>query len=102
METWRFLAGAAMSLAMSLVGVALATNFRGVTEWHVRRSMSTASGLRRVPPWRWLPDVPHEERLARFILLERVIGVAFAVVGLMLLITAGYSVLTGQPMRTVK
>ncbi|MEU7801424.1 hypothetical protein AB0B10_19340 [Micromonospora arborensis] len=45
-----------------------------MTEWHMWRSMSTASALRRVPPWRWLPDVPHEERLARFILLERLIG----------------------------
>lgn len=102
METWRVLAGAAMSLAMSLVGVALATNFRGITDWHVRRSMSTASALRRVPPWRWLPNVPHEKRLARFIMLERVIGIAFAVVGVMILATVGYSVVLSQPMQTVK
>ncbi|MGW0501816.1 hypothetical protein [Micromonospora sp. NPDC003241] len=101
METWRVLAGVATSLAMSLVGVALATNFRGVTEWHVRRSMCTASALRRVPPWRWLSDVPHEQRLARFILLERAIGVAFAAVGLMILVVLGYSILSGQPMRMV-
>ncbi len=46
---WRVLAGGAMSLAMCLLGVALASNFRGVTEWHVQRSVSTASVLRRVP-----------------------------------------------------
>lgn len=97
METWRFVAGVMMILTMVLIGVALATNFRGVTEWHVRRSMTTASVLRRVPPWRWLPDVPHEERLTRFILLERLLGVAFAVVSVMILITVGYSFLTGQP-----
>ncbi|MET8833559.1 hypothetical protein ABZV78_06555 [Micromonospora sp. NPDC004540] len=97
METWRFLAGVMMSLTMVLIGVALTTNFRGVTEWHVRRSMATASVLRRVPPWRWLPDVPHEERLARFVLVERLLGVAFAVVGVMILITVGYGFLTGQP-----
>ncbi|MGI5151740.1 hypothetical protein ACQEVC_36170 [Plantactinospora sp. CA-294935] len=102
METWRFLAGAAMSLAVSLVGVVLATNFRGVTEWHVRRSMVKASVLRRVPPWRWLPGVPYEKRLARFILLERLIGAAFAAVGVMILIGVGYGILTGQVMRTVK
>ncbi|MEN3614765.1 hypothetical protein [Plantactinospora sp. ZYX-F-223] len=102
METWRFLAGAAMSLAVSLVGVALATNFRGVTEWHVRRSMVKASVLRRVPPWCWLSDVPGEKRLARFILLERLIGVAFAVAGVMIFVGVGYGILTGQPMRTVK
>ncbi|MBW4703324.1 hypothetical protein [Micromonospora sp. RL09-050-HVF-A] len=85
METWRVLAGAAMSVAMCLLGVALASNFRGVTEWHVQRSMSAASVSRRVPPWRWLPDVSHDKRLARFILLERVIGGAFAAVGLVFL-----------------
>ncbi|MEE6305728.1 hypothetical protein V1634_02620 [Plantactinospora veratri] len=102
METWRPLAGAVLSLAVSLVGVALATNFRGVTEWHVRRSISTASVLRRIPPWRWLPDVSPEERLARFVLLERVLGVAFAAVGVIILIAVGYGVVTGQPMRMVK
>ncbi|MDM4720432.1 hypothetical protein QTQ03_12925 [Micromonospora sp. WMMA1363] len=54
METWRYTAAGLMSLTMGLVGVALTTNFRGVTEWHVRRSMASASVLRRVPPWRWL------------------------------------------------
>ncbi|MDW5324668.1 hypothetical protein [Plantactinospora sp. KLBMP9567] len=102
METWRVLAGAVMSLAMGLVGVALAANFRGVTEWHVRRSMSTASALRRVPPWRWLPNVPYEKRVARFILLERVIGVAFATTSIMVLIGVGLSILTGQPLQAVK
>ncbi|MEU4775048.1 hypothetical protein [Micromonospora sp. NPDC023644] len=102
METWRVLAAVIIGPAVSLVGVALATNFRGVTEWHVRRSMSTASVLQRVPPWRRLPDVPHEERLARFILLERLIGIAFAAFGVMILATVGYSFLTGQPMQAVK
>lgn len=99
METWRFLAGVAMSVTMCLVDVALATNFRGVTEWHVRRSMSTASVLRRFPPGRWLPDASHNERLARFILLERVIGVASTAVGLVFLVVLGYIILTDQPMR---
>ncbi|MFY1673361.1 hypothetical protein ACN27G_25915 [Plantactinospora sp. WMMB334] len=101
-ETWRLLAGAAMSLVMSPVGVALATNFRGVAEWHVRRSMGAALPLRRVPPWRWLPEVPYDRRLARFVLLERAIGVAFAVVGITILIVVAYSVLAGQPLRAVK
>ncbi|GGM49812.1 hypothetical protein GCM10011608_38410 [Micromonospora sonchi] len=102
METWRFLAGVAMSVTMCFVGVALATNFRGVAERHVHRSMFTASALRRVPRWGWLPDVTHNERPARFILLERVIGVAFAAVGLVFLVVLGYSALTDQPMRMVK
>lgn len=102
METWRVVAAVIFGPALSLLGVALASNFRGVTEWHVRQSMSFAGGLRRVPPWRWLPDVPDEERLARFILLERAIGVAFVAAGIMILVTVSYSALTGQPMQKVK
>ncbi|MEV4758736.1 hypothetical protein AB0J86_27040 [Micromonospora sp. NPDC049559] len=102
METWRFLAGVVTSLALSLAGVCLATNFRGVTEWHVRRSTSNASVLRRVPPWRRLPDDPHERRLARFVLLERLVGAAFAVTGVLILVGVGYGILTGQPVRMVK
>ncbi|MEH0842835.1 hypothetical protein V6U81_10645 [Micromonospora sp. CPCC 205711] len=98
METWRFLAAVLMSLTLSLVGVGLAANFRGVTQWHVRRSMSVASVLRRIPPWRWLPDARYDQRLARFVLLERAIGVAFAAVGIMFLILLGYGVLSGEPM----
>ncbi|MFF0470547.1 hypothetical protein ACFYPX_24315 [Micromonospora zamorensis] len=98
METWRFMAGVVMVLALGLIGVALATNFRGVTEWHMRRSMTTASVLRRVPPWRWLPDAQYDERLARFVLLERVMGAVFAAASVLFLITLVYQVLSGEPM----
>lgn len=98
METWRFVAAVMMSLTVGLIGVALATNFRGVTEWHVRRSMATTSVLRRVPPWRWLPEAPYDKRLARFVLLERAIGVSFVAVGVMFLIVLVYGVLSGEPM----
>ncbi|MEQ4302534.1 hypothetical protein ABNF97_14245 [Plantactinospora sp. B6F1] len=91
-----------MSVAVGLVGVALATNFRGVTEWHVRQSMATASVLRRVPPWRWSLGVPYEKRLARFILLERLIGGVLAAVGVVTLVGVGYGILAGQPVRMVK
>ncbi len=102
METWRLLTGVLMMLAMILVGVALATNFRGVTEWHVRQSMSTAGVLRRVPPWRWLPEPDHDKRLARFVLLERVFGVACAAGGAMALILVGYAILSGEPIPSSK
>lgn len=98
METWRVVVGVMVLLAMGLIGVALATNFRGVTEWHMRRSMATASVLRRVPPWRWFPDAQYDERLARFVLLERAIGAIFAAASLMFLIVFIYGVLSGDPM----
>ncbi|SBT50015.1 hypothetical protein [Micromonospora auratinigra] len=97
METWRILAGTGLGLAICLVGVALATNWRGVTEWHVRRSMAVAGGLRRVPPWRWLPAAAQDRRLARFVLLERVLGVAFTVAGVAALVVVAHSLLTGEP-----
>ncbi|QGN45782.1 hypothetical protein GKC29_02195 [Micromonospora sp. WMMC415] len=99
METWRFVAAVMTSLTMGLIGVALATNFRGVTEWHVRRSMATAGVLRRVPPWRRLPDARYDKHMARFVLLERVIGVVFAAAGVMFLIVLGYGILSGEPIR---
>ncbi|MFY1593160.1 hypothetical protein [Micromonospora sp. WMMD737] len=102
METWRFVATVTMILTMGLIGVALATNFRGVTEWHMRRSMATASVLRRVPPWRWLPDDRYDERLARFALLERAIGVIFAAASVMFLIVLVHGLLSGEPMPSSK
>ncbi|MGW5576371.1 hypothetical protein [Micromonospora chokoriensis] len=102
METWRVVAGAITMLAVSLVGIALATNFRGVAEWHMRRSMAAASVLRRVPPWRFLPDAAQEERLPRWVLLDRLFGAAIAVVGIMALVDLGYRLITGQEIDTVK
>jgi hypothetical protein len=92
---WRFLAAVIMSLTFSLIGVALATNFRGVTEWHVRQSMNSGNVLRRIPPWRWLPDSSYDKRLARLVLLERMIGVAFAAAGVMFAIVIPYGILAG-------
>jgi hypothetical protein len=100
MEPWRILASVVVCLAVSLLGVALATNFRGVTEWHVRRSMATASVLRRVPPWRWLPDASYDQRVARFALMERAIGMVFAGGGVMFLIVLGYAILSGEPITS--
>lgn len=95
-------AGAITILAVSLVGIALATNFRGVAEWHMRRSMAAASVLRRVPPWRFLPDAAQEERLPRWVLLYRLFGAAIAVIGIMALVAFSYSLITGQEMNAVK
>jgi hypothetical protein len=96
MVMWRFLAGVTASLVLSLIGVALATNFRGVTEWHARRSMSSAVALRRIPPWSWLPNPQYDKHLTRQVLLGRVIGAVFAAMGIMFMIVMVYSVLTGH------
>lgn len=95
METWRILAGVVACLAVSIVGVALAANFRGVTEWHVRRSMATTSMLRRALPRRGLPDASYDQRVARFVLMERVIGAVFVVIGVLLLTFLAYAIFSG-------
>ncbi|WDZ85393.1 hypothetical protein [Micromonospora cathayae] len=106
METWRLLAGVVACLAVGLAGIALATNFRGVAEWHVRQSMAFASApLRQVPPWRWLPEVPYEKRLARLILLDRAIGIVFAAAGVLAVLAYGSATntpLTGTGRVTMK
>jgi hypothetical protein len=95
MVMWRFLAAVVTSLTLSLIGVAMATNFRGVTEWHARKSINSGNALRRVPPWRWLPDSSYDKRLARLVLLEWMIGVAFAAAGVMVAIVIPYGILAG-------
>ena len=100
METWRILAGVVACLTVSLVGVALAANFRGVTEWHVRRSMATTGVLRRIPPWRGLPDASHDQRVARFVLMARVIGAVFTAMGVLFLIFLAYAIFSGTPISS--
>ncbi|WP_161557803.1 TetR/AcrR family transcriptional regulator [Micromonospora sicca] len=45
-----------------------------------------------------IPDVQYDKRLARFVLLERVIGVIFAAVGVMFLIVFAYGIVSGEPL----
>jgi hypothetical protein len=80
--------GAALGLALIAGGLALAVNFRGVTEWHIRKSYASVAGLERIPPWSWLPRKPLEERIAGYVTLERFAGALFAGFGLLMLIVA--------------
>ena len=67
------------------VGLAMATNFRGVTERHVRMTFRfirpAERPVRRIPPWRQMLAQPVEQRIAKQIRLERWMGVTFALVG---------------------
>jgi hypothetical protein len=69
-------------LVLALVGLALAANFRGVTEWHIRAAAAISSGrwLGRIPPWRWL-RLDLETRVRRRVRMERLFGVLIAVAG---------------------
>jgi hypothetical protein len=63
-----------------VLGLALATNFRRVTEWHVRAAMSGVRWLERVPPWRWL-RLDEETEVRRMVRMERLFGVVVALTG---------------------
>ena len=68
-------------------GLAMAKNFRGWTQRHFRMTFRIMGpvevGLSRVP-WRRSPPRPVEERIQRQIRLERWMGAAFAVAGLLM------------------
>lgn len=83
---------AVVGAAVIAGGLALAVNFKGCAAWHARRSVESVrwleGPLRNVPPWKSLLSRPVEERIARQAALTRVIGAAFACVGLVLFISA--------------
>jgi hypothetical protein len=75
-------AAVAVMLGVLLVlgGLALATNFRGVTEWHIRAAMSSVRGLERIPPWRWLRLDP-QTQMRRGVRMDRLFGLVMAMTG---------------------
>jgi len=66
-------------------GLALLLNFRGFTEWHVRKTFQllrpAEAPFRRVPPWKQALAKPLDERIQRQLRLERIGGGMFAVIG---------------------
>jgi hypothetical protein len=78
MELWRVLAASAILLGFTALGVAMAVNFRGVPEEHARRSVAQSAWMRRVPPWKWWPAPTDGEAVEFGTVVQRVIGVIFA------------------------
>jgi hypothetical protein len=78
----------AIGSAFAAVGALFAINYRGLTTWHVRSTLTMMSGaevvLKRVPPWSRLLRRPVEQRIAMQIRLERAIGGVFVLVGVVL------------------
>jgi hypothetical protein len=79
---------ALIGLVLITGGLAVATNFRGFTVWHARKSIDYVKWLERVPPWSWMPEQASEQRIARQASLGRFIGAVFAAGGLIMLITS--------------
>jgi len=83
------------SLILVAGGLAIAANFRGFTEWHVRKSFGSVQWLEgplsRIPPWKSLLRLPREERIAQQVRRERVVGAIFALMGAVLLVASAFA-----------
>lgn len=83
---------ALVGLALVAGGLAYTANFRGFTAWHTRKALESVrwleGPLNHVPPWSFLLKRPLEQRIAQQLRLARVIGVAFAAVGVIMLVAS--------------
>jgi hypothetical protein len=74
----------------------MATDFRGFSRWHARRSVASVSWaerpLRRIQPWKTLLQRPTEDRIGRQALLVRVTGAIFALCGVPLLLYGAFGI----------
>lgn len=77
----------------TVMGGLLVTNFRGFARWSERGAEASTAWLRRVPPWRWLPDHPGP---AGQRWLSRLIGGIFAVTGPVVFVLGVILVARGQ------
>jgi hypothetical protein len=79
-------------------GLALATNYRGWTESHVRttfRIMGPSNGvMARVQPWKRRLRRPAEMRVRTQIRLEQCMGAAFAAGGLVVIVAGVFGVVS--------
>jgi len=66
----------------AVVGAVLLTDFRGLATAHVRRSIRSAEPLLRILPWRWLPAFSDAGTFRFTMLVERLVGAMFVIVGL--------------------
>jgi hypothetical protein len=97
---WQVTVGFFMvGVAMAGIGLASATNFRGVVELHVRKTFQIMRPLEaimgRVPPWRREMRKPVEERIRRQIKSERLSGIFLAVAGMAMIISDSVSLVVG-------
>lgn len=88
---WRSLLGLLWGVLLIVIGVALASDYRGIATRHIDLSMQI---VRPVSPLRWT-DERLARRRTRFILFDRVFGVLIILMGVGSLI-AGGSLLLSQ------
>lgn len=86
--------GVFWGLFATTIGLLLATNFRGFRDRFLAASETSAAPLRRIPPWRWIPDSHLARQRRQMRPLLRVIGVVFAAIGPVVLVASAVDLLT--------
>ena len=71
----------AWGLFATVIGWGLLTNFRGFADRFASGTYASSAGLRRIPPWKWLPRGTDEQELSSRAKRSRVIAIPFAILG---------------------
>src|SRR3954468_24780067 len=87
--------GVLVCSAFAALGLALATDWRGLRARHVAQTTRLASPMRSLPPWRWLATRDADELTRRQERLERLLGWVFFTVGVVAGLTTLVAVALG-------
>lgn len=72
-----------LGFVLTLIGGLLVTDFRGFTQWFVLTAEATRAELRRLPPFRWLPE---RSGWTTQVGMARTMGGLFAALGSLMLV----------------
>jgi hypothetical protein len=86
--------GGTFGLVLVAIGLVLATNYRGFTRWHARKSIELMEPLEQVPPWRWLSPRPLDGRVTTLMRQAKVTGYIFTAAGTLVVVVACFAPLT--------
>ena len=86
----------ACGLFASVIGLGILTDFHGFADEFVRGSYASTAGLRRVPPWKWMPRKSDEEELANRVKQVRLIAIPFAIAGPILIVVGVVQIARGH------
>jgi hypothetical protein len=86
--------GGIFGLVLVGIGLVLATNYRGFTRWHARKSIELMGPLEQVPPWRMLSARPIDDRVATLMRQAKVTGYIFTAAGTLVVVVASFAPLT--------
>jgi uncharacterized membrane protein HdeD (DUF308 family) len=90
------LSTALIGIALIVGGSLLAIDFRGFSTGNAKRAIESMSWaerpLRRIQPWKTLLQRPMEHRVRQQAWMTRIVGAAFAVCGVLLLLYGAFGI----------